>query len=70
MLVHGADVQQADRGTIKTVGRWRSDAFERYVRECRGEYMAFLQRLCDAEVDDFEADHLEFESELEDADYE
>ena len=59
----------ADHGCIKTVGRWNSDAFERYVRERRGEYMHYVQQLCSADVDDFEADHLDFEGDLDADDY-
>jgi len=60
----------ADHSAIKAVGRWNSDAFERYVRERRGEYMRFVQQLCSADVDDFEADHLDFEGDLDESDYE
>jgi len=60
----------ADHSAIKSVGRWNSDAFERYVRERRGEYMFFVQQMCSADVDDFEADHLDFDVELDASDYE
>ena len=60
----------ADHSAIKSVGRWNSDAFERYVRERRGEYMFYVQQMCSADVDDFEADHLDFDVELDASDYE
>ena len=60
----------ADHSAIKVVGRWNSDAFERYVRERRGEYMRYVTQLCSADVDDFEADHLDVEDDLDAADYE
>jgi hypothetical protein len=61
---------QADHGVIKTIGRWRSDAYETYVRTCRGEYMFYAQQLCSADVDDFEADHLDLDVDIDESDYE
>ena len=62
---------QADHQVIKDCGRWRSDAYLRYIRECRGEYMSFVTQLCSADVDDFEADHLDVDGgELDEEDYE
>ena len=56
---------------IKAHGRWKSDAYERYVRERASQYMGYANGICSAEVDDFEADHLEFEPEeaLSDTDF-
>ena len=39
------------------------------MRERRGEYMHYVQQLCSADVDDFEADHLDFEGDLDADDY-
>ena len=42
-----------------------------YVRERASQYMGYANGICSAEVDDFEADHLEFEPEeaLSDTDF-
>ena len=43
----------------------------RYIRERRGEYMTYMQEMCSADVDDFEADHLDvYGGELDETDYE
>jgi hypothetical protein len=47
---------------IKTSGRWRSDAYLAYVRSSRMEHYFYSDGVCSAEVDDFEADHLDFEA--------
>ena len=56
---------------IKDVGRWNSDApYLRYIRECRGQYMSYMTRICSADVDDMEADHLDLDAhDLDDSDY-
>ena len=46
---------------IKTLGVWKSDAFLRYTRECQGQHMSYLEGICGAEVDDFEADCLDID---------
>ena len=62
---------QASAQVIKDCGRWRSDAYLRYIRERRGEYMTYMQEMCNADVDDFEADHLDVDGgELDETDYE
>ena len=62
---------QASAQVIKDCGRWRSDAYLRYIRERRGEYMTYMQEMCSADVDDFEADHLDVDGgELDETDYE
>jgi len=53
------------------MGRWKSDAYLRYIRECRGEYMQFANAICNARVDDMEADCTSFEShDVDESDYE
>jgi hypothetical protein len=61
---------QASAEIIKDVGRWNSDAYLRYIRECRGDYMSYMTRICSADVDDIEADHLDLDAhDLDDSDY-
>ena len=61
---------QASAEVIKDVGRWRSDAYLRYIRECRGQYMSYMTQICNADVDDMEADHLDLDAhDLDDSDY-
>jgi hypothetical protein len=61
---------QASAEIIKDVGRWNSDAYLRYIRECRGQYMSYMTRICSADVDDMEADHLDLDAhDLDDSDY-
>ena len=61
----------ASAEVIKDVGRWNSDAYLRYIRECRGDYMSYMTRICSADVDDMEADHLDLDAhDLDDSDYE
>ena len=56
---------QASAEVIKDVGRWRSDAYLR-----RGEYMSYMTQICNADVDDMEADHLDLDAhDLDDSDY-
>jgi len=60
----------ASAEVIKDVGRWNSDAYLRYIRECRGDYMSYMTRICSADVDDMEADHLDHDAhDLDDSDY-
>jgi len=50
--------------------RWNSDAYLRYIRECCGDYMSYMTRICSADVDDMEADHLDLDAhDLDDSDY-
>ena len=57
---------QVSAEVIKDVGRWRSDA----IRECRGQYMSYMTQICNADVDDMEADHLDLDAhDLDDSDY-
>jgi hypothetical protein len=61
---------QASAEVIKDVGRWNSDTYLRYIRECRGEHMSYMTRICSADVDDMEADHLDLDArDLDDSDY-
>ena len=62
---------QASAEVIKDVRRWNSDAYlDRYIRECRGEPMSYMTRICSADVDDMEADHLDLDArDLDDSDY-
>jgi hypothetical protein len=62
---------QASAEVIKDVRRWNSDAdLDRYIRECRGEPMSYMTRICSADVDDMEADHLDLDArDLDDSDY-
>jgi len=53
---------QASAEVIKDVGRWNSDAYLRYIRECRGDYRSYMTRICSADVDDMEADHLDLDA--------
>ena len=54
---------------IKAHGRWRSDAYMRYVRERERECMFYTRGICGADVDDYEADYLDFEAgEISDSD--
>ena len=54
---------------IKAHGRWRSDAYLRYVRERERQCMFYTCGICGADVDDYEADYLDFEAEgLSDSD--
>ena len=44
----------------------------RYIRECRGEHMSYMTRICSADVDDMESDHLHVNldsHDLDDSDY-
>ena len=62
---------KASEAVIKDMGRWKSDAYLRYIRECRGEYMQFANAICNARVDDMEADCTSFEShDVDESDYE
>ena len=47
---------------IKAHGRWKSDAYMRYVRERERQCIFYTSGICGADVDDFEADHLDFEA--------
>ena len=59
---------QASAEVIKDVGRWNSDAYLRYIRE--RDYMSYMTRICSADVDDMEADHLDLDAhDLDDSDY-
>ena len=61
----------APEHVIKALGRWRSDAYLRYLRECREEMNFYAHCITDADVDDYEADHTAFEAgELSDTDLE
>jgi hypothetical protein len=62
---------QASAEVIKDVRRtWNSDAYLRYIRECCGDYMSYMTRICSADVDDMEADHLDLDAhDLDDSDY-
>ena len=61
---------QASAEVIKDVGRWRSNAYLRYIRECRGQYMSYMTQICNTDVDDMEADHLDLDAhDLDDSDY-
>jgi hypothetical protein len=61
---------QAGGETIKDCGRWKSNAYLRYIRECRREYNSLLKGVCDADVDDFESDWLDVDVDLRDSDFE
>lgn len=50
---------QASREHIMAAGRWRSDAYLRYLRQCRGEAMRLAQGVAGADTDDCEADFLD-----------
>ena len=50
---------QASREHIMAAGRWRSDAYLRYLRQCHGEAMRLLQGVAGADTDDCEADFLD-----------
>lgn len=59
----------ADASTIQQMGRWRSDAYLRYLRQRRPEVIGFAAGIASAEVDDFEADYVaidDFDFDLED----
>jgi hypothetical protein len=64
---------QASAEVIEDVRRtWNSDAYLRYIRECRGEHMSYMTRICSADVDDMESDHLHVNldsHDLDDSDY-
>ena len=60
----------ADETTIKTLGRWKSDAYLMYVRECKSEHRRWAQSVCDARVDTYEADCLVVDEDLHESDYE
>jgi hypothetical protein len=47
---------RAGPATIQRMGRWRSDAYLRYLRDQRPEVMGFATAVAGADVDDFEAD--------------
>ena len=53
---------------IKAHGRWRSDAYLRYVRERQAECIQYREGICSFDVDDIEADHLDFEADQLDED--
>ena len=56
---------------VKTLGRWRSDAYLTYLRDCRAQCDFYRRGICGAQVDDFEADELAFEAmDLSDGDLE
>ena len=52
---------QASREHIMAAGRWRSDAYLRYVRQCHGEAMRLAHGVAGAETDDCEADFLDID---------
>ena len=53
---------------IKAHGRWKSDAYMRYIRERESQCLFYTGSICGADVDDFEADYLDFEADLDDDD--
>ena len=61
----------ADEQAIKDIGRWKSDAYLRYIRECKGDYDRLIAGICGADVDDVEADYLDLDAAtLSDSDFE
>jgi len=56
---------------IKTMGRWRSDAYLRYLRDCKSDFNYYSRCIIDANVDDYEADEQAFEAaDLDEEDWE
>ena len=48
----------ASEETLKARGRWRSDAYLRYLRERRAESDAWAAAIAGADTDDIEADYV------------
>ena len=62
---------QYPREAIMTRGRWRSDAYLRYIRERRVEDRRFAAGIAGAETDDYEADFIAIdEFDFDESDYE
>ena len=47
---------------IQAAGRWRSDAYLCYIRECREQSLHFVQEIANADTDDFQSDYLEIDT--------
>ena len=61
---------QYPREAIMTRGRWRSDAYLRYIRERRVEDRRFAAGIAGAETDDYEADFVAIdEFDFDESDY-
>ena len=52
---------QASRENIMAAGRWRSDAYLRYVRECHAESLRLVHGIASAETDDRQPDFLDID---------
>ena len=58
----------APSAAIQASGRWRSDAYLCYIRECRAQAEYFVQQIASADVDDFQSDYVEIDMHGFDAD--
>ena len=47
---------------IQAAGRWRSDAYLCYIRECREQALHFVQEIANADTDDFQSDYVEIDT--------
>ena len=62
---------RASREDIMAAGRWRSDAYLRYLRQSRGVAMRLALGVAGADTDDLEADFLDIdEHDFDDTDLE
>ena len=52
---------RAPPSEIKTAGRWKSEAYLRYVRALRSNSARWAAGIASADVDDFEADHVDID---------
>ena len=46
---------------IMASGRWRSDAYLCYIRECRAQAEQFVAQIASADVDDYQSDYVQID---------
>ena len=52
---------QAPPAAIQACGRWRSDAYLVYLRECRAQAISYVERIASADPDDFQSDFVDID---------
>jgi len=52
---------KAPPATIQAAGRWRSDAYMCYLRECRAAAFHFSEQIASADPDDFQSDFIDID---------
>ena len=43
-------------------GRWRSDAYMAYIRQCREQAESYVARIASADTDDYQSDFVEIDA--------